>query len=125
MGSGSGAGDGAGGDRFARADWIEKPTRADFQREWPPRFRHLAAEVQVLVACYVRPSGRPHGCKAVWTNRAGDGFDRAAVRLVQGARVKPVRKNGQALDLPILAPIAFWPAPKAPPPIAKEQTKTK
>lgn len=124
-GSGTGGGEGEDGVRFARADWIEKPTRAAFEREWPPQHRHLNAEVRVVVACYVKPSGRPHRCKVAWTNRPGPGFGTAAVRLVQGARVKPVRQNGQTLDLPILAPIAFWPAPKAPPPTAKEQTKTK
>ncbi|MCD2323078.1 energy transducer TonB [Sphingomonas sp. IC-56] len=124
-GSGSGTGGGEGGVRFARADWIEKPTRAAFEREWPPQHRKLDVEVRVVVACYVKPSGRPHRCKVAAISRPGDGFDRAAIRLVQGARVRPVRKNGQAMDLPILAPIAFWPAPKAPPPTSKEQTKTK
>jgi protein TonB len=112
-GAGSGAGSGGGGVRFARADWIEKPTRADFEREWPAAHRQLQAEVRVVVACYVKPSGRPHRCKVAAINNPLAGFGPAAIRLVQGARVKPVRKNGQALDLPILAPIAFWPAPKA------------
>lgn len=116
-GTGNGAGNGAGGEdggvRFARADWIEKPTRADFDREWPPQHRKLDTEVRVVVACYVKPNGRPYRCKVAWTNRPRSGFGGAAVRLVQGARVKPVRKNGQAVDLPVLAPIAFWPDSKA------------
>lgn len=93
---------------------MEKPTRKDFDREWPPMHRKLDAPVRVILACYVKPSGRPYRCKVAATNRARDGFGQAAIRLVQGARVRPVLRNGQALEIPVLAPIDFLPVPDEP-----------
>ncbi|UYY57854.1 energy transducer TonB [Sphingomonas sp. S2-65] len=110
-GDGSGA-DGGGGTRYARAEWIERPTRKDFEREWPPMYRKLDAPVRVILACYVKPTGRPYRCTVAAINRRNSGFGSAAIRLVQGARVRPVLRNGEMLDVPVLAPIVFLPVPE-------------
>jgi len=111
VGSGTGRGEGAGdGDeavRYAGAEWITRPTQFQINPFWPVRAKEQRISGEVLLACIVPRPGRPDRCWMLSEMPAGHGFGAAAVRMSRIFRIRPVRRNGEPLDLPVRIPIVF------------------
>lgn len=111
-GSGTGAGAGSGGGSatatvtLGHAEWVTKPSEADFRHEWPFSGRNVDA--QVVLSCRVRRGNQPYGCSVLYEKPAGLGFGQAAIRLTYRSRIRPMQVNGRDwYDLPVGIPFRF------------------
>lgn len=97
--------------RFHAARWLRRPPQQAWDAVWPRvhsangKRRRLSGEA--LLACEVRPDGRPHACSVVAEQPRNRGIGRAAVALLRRSRVRPVLEDGEPVDLPVLVQINF------------------
>ena len=111
-GSGKGVGDGNGegnghAPRYRNAEWIQKPTVADFRRVFPSKARQERIGGNVALSCKVDRRGRARRCKTLYEAPAGYGFGGAAIKLSPTFVIRPVTKDDIATDLPVVIRIAF------------------
>lgn len=106
-GIGSGEGTGPKPARWARTEWIATPTTRAFHANWPPGALARKQSGEVTLSCTIRESGRPRRCVIVSESPVGAGFGAAALRMSPDFRIRPVRRNGRTVDMPVLVPLAF------------------
>lgn len=98
-GSGRGVGDGAGSedadeDRYARADWIKRPSQDAYERHWPIGRSLPNYPVTITLTCYVRRNLKPGRCRKLSEAPANAGFGTMVLRAIEDSRVRPVARNG-------------------------------
>jgi protein TonB len=113
-GNGTGTGNGNGnGSRdghtvqYRRADWIKKPSHADFDRVFPVKAIREKIGGDVVLACDVDERGRAHDCTTLYEAPAGYGFGTAGIKLSPTFVIRPVTKDDAAMDVPVIVRIAF------------------
>lgn len=111
-GSGTG-GNGAGGEKkppkYLKADWIRKPTSAEWRAIWPKAAFKEKRKGRVILSCVVQSDGQTNPCNVLHESPGGVGYGGAALALSQKFRVKPVTKDGEMLDTPVWIPLDFVP----------------
>ena len=115
-GIGIGDGSGPGPPRYARAEWIHMPTFEEMLRYWPAVARERRIAGNVELACIVPKPGKPKRCWVLSERPQGIGFGRAALAMSRVFRIKPVFRNDDVFDLPVVVPIVFNVPPKPTPP---------
>jgi len=98
-GSGRGVGDGASSedadeDRYARADWIKRPSQDAYERHWPIGRSLPNYPVTITLTCYVRRNLKPGRCRKLSEAPANAGFGTMVLRAIEDSRVRPVARNG-------------------------------
>lgn len=106
-GAGNGDGDGAKPMRWARTEWIVRPSTRSFYANWPRVALANKESGEAVLSCMIAASGRPRRCVVLSEAPAGAGFGAAALRMAPGFRIQPVRRNGRAVDMPVLVPLGF------------------
>lgn len=119
-GSGEGDGEGKAADADRRplltaAVWVRRPTREDFQREWPRNGYALTMPVDVVLVCAVKESGRPFHCSVSRESEPGRGFGQAAIRIAEASLVRPALRDGRS-NPRVIVPLTFMPAGTHPTP---------
>lgn len=110
-GTGDGTGAGSGAPRYARAEWIYKPSLPDFRRHWPVEAARRRITGYVTLSCVVPRPGRPRSCRVVSERPSGFGFGRAAVAISPLFRIRPVFRDADVVTLPVMVPVVFAAAP--------------
>ena len=108
-GSGTGAGQGRGGGTlWRRAEWIQKPNDADFQRFWPPKASSRRIGGVAILACIVPRPGPVQTCRVWRETPRGYGFGKAAMAMTPLFRIRPVAANREdRADIPVIVPVTF------------------
>ncbi len=114
VGIGIGKGFGLGPPRYARAEWIHTPSFQEMLGYWPAGSRERRIGGSVELACIVPKPGKPKRCWILSELPQGIGFGRAALAMSSIFRIKPVLRNDDVLDMPVIVPIVFQvpPIPK-------------
>jgi protein TonB len=114
-GVGAGKGSGLGAPRYARAEWIHMPDFQEMLGYWPAGSWDRGIGGSVELACIVPKPGKPKRCWIISEHPRGIGFGRAALAMSRIFRIKPVLRNDDVLDLPVIVPVVFniAPIPKA------------
>lgn len=119
-GAGSGVGNGAGGGppRYARAEWIRQPTVADVLPYLSARMRRDRVGGRVELGCLVPKPGRPKRCWLISERPKGVGLGRAVLAMWPLFRIRPIHRDDEPLDIPVIVPVEIVAAggatPKAP-----------
>lgn len=107
VGIGTGKGFGLGPPRYARAEWIHTPSFQEMLGYWPAGSRERRIGGSVELACIVPKPGKPKRCWILSELPRGVGFGRAALAMSSIFRIKPVLRNDDVLDMPVIVPIVF------------------
>ena len=89
----------------AQVDWVRRPTSQDIARMYPLIAQQRGQEGNVIVECFVEPSGYLSRCHAVRESPEGVGFGPAAVALAQLFQARmpldPANGDAQKVKFPI------------------------
>jgi len=80
-----------------------RPTADDF----PARALERGVSGSATVRCVAQPNGRPANCQVVSEEPAGQGFGRAAVRIVQRGQLSPRTVDGAAVNASFNVTVPF------------------
>lgn len=96
------------GRTLTLADWIRRPTSADWAAYYPATAWSFRGTAQVTLSCKVTRSNRVQYCRVVGEKPRGFGLGQAAVAMSAKFRVRPVQVNGQArYDLRVRIPLVL------------------
>ena len=95
-----------------KADWVRKPTPAEFQSLYPKAASASRAEASVLLSCTVGTDGALKRCTAKSSAPDQYGFEAAAVQMSQYFQMRPATVDGVSVESQARVPINF----KAPAP---------
>jgi protein TonB len=100
------------------AKWVQQPTKAQFQRAYPPQAEWDAVSGRAVLDCVFTAAGRLSDCTVASEDPPGRRFGAAALKLAPYFRAAPVPAGATLERRPISVPVVFearidgFPAPK-------------
>lgn len=79
-------------------DWLRKPNGQDFEDAYPPAAELLGLSGRAVVSCVISREGLAQDCLIVAESPEGLGFDRAALKISQSFRFKPMTLDGRPVE---------------------------
>ncbi len=83
---------------ITQPDWIDRPSGAELNQEYPPRALTLGLSGGAQLLCKVTASGRMADCVVTGESPAKLGFGAAALRLSKRFRMSPQTEDGRPVD---------------------------
>lgn len=88
-------------------DWLRRPSADDIARYYPDRAQRLGVEGRATLSCQVDVSGKLQDCAVAEETPGDQGFGKAALALSRQFLLKPMTRDGTAVEAKIEIPLRF------------------
>lgn len=85
-------------DIITQPEWVRRPNSETVSRFYPDRAMRIGIEGSTRITCRVHLSGRLVDCVVQSESPLGYDFGAAAIRLAGTLRMRPMLRNGEAVD---------------------------
>ncbi len=93
--------------RITDPDWLRRPSADDIARYYPDRAQRQGVEGRATLSCEVDVSGKLQRCAVADETPGDQGFGKAALELSRQFLLKPMTRDGEAVEARIEIPLRF------------------